>query len=52
MKNNKGSNGVFWGTILGTSIGLIVSSQMTPMNKKKLKKTARKASSNFKDMMD
>lgn len=52
MKNNKHSKGAFWGTILGTSIGVIISSQMTPMNKRKIKRTARKASSNIKDMMD
>ena len=52
MKNRKRSNGAFWGTILGTSIGVLLSSQMTPMNKRKIKRTARKASTNLKDMMD
>lgn len=52
FKNNRKSNGAFWGTILGTSIGLIINSQMTPMSKKKIKKTAKRATSNIKDMMD
>ena len=52
MRKSKNSMGTFWGTILGTSIGLIVGSQITPMNKRKIKKTARKATSNLKDMMD
>lgn len=52
FRNNRKSNGTFWGTILGTSIGLVVGSQMTPMNKRKIKKTAKRASSSLKDMMD
>lgn len=52
FKNNRNSSGLLWGTILGTSIGLLVSSQMTPMNKRKIRKTAKRASSNLKDMME
>lgn len=52
FRNNKSSNGAFWGTILGTSIGLIISSQMTPMNKRRIKKTAKRATTNLRDMMD
>ena len=52
MKKNKQRNGSLWGALLGTSIGLMVGSQMTPMNRRKIKRTARKASENIKDMMD
>lgn len=52
MKKSKKRNGTLWGTILGTSIGLMVASQITPMNRRKIKRTARKASENIKDMMD
>ena len=49
FNNNKRKNGAFWGTVMGTTIGIIVSSQMSPMNRKKMMRTARKASSNLKD---
>lgn len=52
FRNNRNSNGALWKTILGTSVGLILGSRMTPMNKRKIKKTAKRASSNLKDMMD
>lgn len=47
--NNKYNNRAFWGTVIGTSIGIIVSSQISPLNKRKMMRTARKVKSNFKD---
>lgn len=49
MFNNKYNNGAFWGTVIGTSIGIILSSKMTPMNRRKMMRTAKKVGSNLKD---
>lgn len=52
FRSNKKTNGTLWGTIIGTSIGLMIGSQITPMNKRKIMRSAKKAGSNLKDMMD
>ncbi|MBU5426711.1 hypothetical protein KQI41_09860 [Tissierella pigra] len=49
---NKYNNGAFWGTIIGTSIGIIISNQMTPMNRKKMMRSTKKMSSNLIDGMN
>jgi hypothetical protein len=49
FSNNKRSNKALWGTILGTSLGIIISSQMPPLNRKKMMRSARKASANLMD---
>lgn len=49
FNNNKRTNGAFWGTIVGTSIGIIISSQMSPLNRKKMMRSAKKASSSLKN---
>ena len=50
--NNRYRNGAFWGTVIGTSLGIVVSSTMKPMNRKRMMRTARKMRSNLKDGMN
>lgn len=45
------NNGAFWGTVIGTSLGIIISSRMKPFNSKKMIKLARKVKSNIWDGM-
>jgi hypothetical protein len=49
---NKYNNGAFWGTVIGTSIGIIVSNRISPMNRKKVMRSARKMGSNLVDGMN
>lgn len=50
--NNRYRNGAFWGTVIGTSLGIILSSRMTPMNRRKMMRTARKVKDNLMDGMN
>lgn len=50
--NNRYKNGAFWGTVLGTSLGIVISSSMKPMNRKRMMRTARRMGSNLKDGMN
>lgn len=50
--NNRYRSGAFLGTILGTSLGIIFSSKMGPLNRKRMMKTARKVRSNLRDGMN
>lgn len=52
FNNNKYKNGAFWGTIIGTSIGIVISSKMGPLNSRKMMRSARKVKSNFKGGMN
>ncbi|CAK7053729.1 hypothetical protein ACF3M2_16745 [Tissierella carlieri] len=52
MFNNRYKNGAFWGTVIGTSLGIIITSKMTPLNKKKMMRTARKVRTNLRDGMN
>lgn len=50
--NNKNRSGAFWGTIIGTSLGVVLSSRISPLSKKRVMKTARKVRTNLKDGMN
>ncbi len=50
--NNGYKNNAFWGTIIGTSLGIVISSAITPINKRKMMKSARKMRSNLRDGMN
>lgn len=50
--NNKYNNRAFWGTVIGTSLGVIISSQMTPKSRRRMMKTARRAKNTVKDGMN
>lgn len=50
--NNRYRNGAFWGTVIGTSLGFILSSKMGPLNRKRMMRTARKVRSNLKEGMN
>lgn len=52
FNNNKYKNGAFWGTVIGTSIGIVISSKMGAMNSKRMMRSARKVKSNIKDGMN
>lgn len=52
MFNNRSRNGAFWGTVIGTSLGIILSSTMGPMNRKRIMRSARKMGANLKDGMN
>lgn len=52
MFNNRNRNGALWGTILGASMGIFLGSKMTPMNRRRMMRKARRATSNFKDGID
>jgi len=43
--------GAFLGTVIGTSLGIILSSRMKPFNSRKMMKLARKVKSNVVDGM-
>lgn len=45
------NNGAFWGTVIGTSLGIIISSRMKPFNSRKMMKLAKKVKSNVIDGM-
>ena len=52
MFNNGYKNNAFWGTIIGKSLGIVISSAITPINKRKMMKSARKMRANLKDGMN
>ncbi|NLK44064.1 MAG: hypothetical protein GX300_06705 [Tissierellia bacterium] len=52
MFDRNRNNGAFWGTVLGTSLGIIISSRMKPINKRRMMKVARKVRSNVMDGMN
>lgn len=47
--NNKYRNGAFWGTVIGTSLGIVLSSKVSPLSKRRMMKTARKVRTSLKD---
>jgi len=51
MFNRNRNNGAFWGTVIGTSLGIILSSRMKPLNTRRMMKLARKVRSNVVDGM-
>lgn len=52
MFNNRYRGSAFWGTIIGTSLGIVLSSRVSPMNRRRMMKTARRVGSNLKDGMN
>ncbi len=50
--NNRSRNGMFWGTVIGTSLGVILTSKMMPLNRKRIMRTARRVRTNLKDGMN
>lgn len=52
MFNNRYKNGAFWGTIIGTSVGIMLTSNMTPLSRKKMMRSARRMKSSLKDGMN
>lgn len=52
MFNNRYKNGAFWGTIIGTSVGLMLTSNITPLSRKKMMRSARRMKSSLKDGMN
>lgn len=52
MFNSRYKNGAFWGTVIGTSVGIILTSKVTPMSRKRMMKSARKVKSSLKDGMN
>ncbi|WP_353096732.1 hypothetical protein [Tissierella praeacuta] len=51
MFNNRDKSKAFWGTVIGTSLGIVISSAITPMSRKRVMKSARKMGANLKDGM-
>lgn len=51
MFNNRQRGSAFWGTIIGTSLGIVLSSRVSPLNRKRMAKTARKVGSNLRNGM-
>jgi surface antigen len=49
MNNNGFKNGALFGTLLGASLGMIFGTRMSPFQKRKIMKTARRASSTLKN---
>ena len=45
------NNGAFWGTVIGTSLGIILSSRMKAFNTRKMMKLAKRVKSNVMDGM-
>ena len=45
----KFKNGALWGSIIGTSIGLAFGSQMSPMQRRRFMRSARRATSTLRD---
>lgn len=52
MFNNRYKNGAFWGTIIGTSVGIMLTSNMTPLSRKRMMRSARRMKSSLKDGMN
>lgn len=52
FNNNKYKNGAFWGTVIGTSIGIVITSKMSTLNSRRMKRSAKKVKSNLKDGMN
>jgi gas vesicle protein len=49
MNNNGFKNGALFGTIVGTSLGMIFGTKMGPMQKRKVMRSARRATSTLKN---
>lgn len=52
MNNNGFRNGTLFGSILGASLGMFLSKRMSPWQKRKIMRTARRAKSTFMDGID
>lgn len=50
--SNRYNNGAFWGTVIGTSLGIIISSKVAPLNRRKMMRTAKRAKNSFMDGMN
>lgn len=50
--NNRFNNGAFWGTVIGTSLGIVISAKMAPMNRRRMMRTAKRVRNTFKDGMN
>ena len=49
MNNNGFKNGALFGSIIGASLGMIFGTKMSPFKRRKLVRTARRASSTLKN---
>ncbi|MBU5440205.1 hypothetical protein KQI42_19610 [Tissierella sp. MSJ-40] len=49
MNNNGFRNGAFWGSLLGASVGMYFGTKMTPMQRRKMMKSARRATTTLRD---
>ena len=49
MNNNRFKNGALFGGILGASLGIIFSTRMGPMKRRRLMRTARRAGSTLRN---
>ena len=52
MKNNGFKNGALFGSIVGTSLGMIFGTRMSLMQKRKIMRTARRATSTLRNGMN
>ncbi len=52
MFKNRGKSTAIMGTIIGASMGIIIGTQMTPMNRRKIMRKARRATESLKDGLD
>lgn len=52
MFNNKYKNGAFWGTVIGTSVGIMLTSNMTQVSRKRIMRSARRMKSSLKDSVN
>ena len=52
MNNNGFKNGALFGSILGASLGMIFGTKMGPMQKRRIMRTARRATSNLRNGMN
>lgn len=49
MNDNGFRNGAFLGSIIGASLGMIFGTKMSPMRRRRIARTARKAKSTLKN---
>lgn len=49
MNNSRFKNGALFGSIIGASLGIIFGTRMGPMKRRRLMRTARRASSTLKN---
>jgi gas vesicle protein len=49
MNNNGFKNGALFGTIVGTSLGMMFGTRMSPIQRKKIARTAKRATSTLKN---